>query len=207
MKNKYLILICALVLLAGFALLIRYGSKESKKLLETEYKIVNDYDYSLKPLEKSLEYFGQVERYNDGRPNPMILKLIQQFSPKSSVDLAWCSALMIDACRNTGYEHSTSLVARSWLTVGKSVRDSPKVGDVIVFWRVSPSSWQGHVGFYICEDPNNSDYVISYGGNISNKATFQRFKKSTVLDIRRLEKISNGSEFAPQQDLIVGFDR
>lgn len=55
-------------------------------------------------------------------------------------------------------------LAANWMKFGKSVE--PQFGSVLVFWRGSPSSWKGHVGFYVGE--TDTHYLVR-GGNQQNK--------------------------------------
>lgn len=74
--------------------------------------------------------------------------------------------------------------ARSFLTVGSPVaQEDVKAGDIVVFWRGSPSGWQGHVGFvsgFMEKD------VKVLGGNQSNAVNISRYSKATVLGYRRV---------------------
>ena len=83
--------------------------------------------------------------------------------------------------------NSKKLTARSWLSVGEST-NTPKVGDVVVFWRESPKSWKGHVGFFIKETKN---YVYVLGGNQRNMVCIKAYAKSRVLDYKKLRKINS----------------
>jgi len=71
------------------------------------------------------------------------------------------------------------LGARQWLEFGKKVE--PAYGAILVFWRGSPSGWQGHVGFYVGEDDNNY-YVL--GGNQSDTVNVSKIAKSRLLGAR-----------------------
>lgn len=99
-------------------------------------------------------------------------------------ETAWCSAYANWVAKTAGYESSGKLTARSWLSVGEST-SNPELGDVVVFWRESPKSWKGHVGFYIKETKR---YVYVLGGNQSNKVCIKAYPKSRVLDYKKLRK-------------------
>ena len=73
-------------------------------------------------------------------------------------------------------------LAANWVKFGEPVK--PQYGAVLSFWRGSPSSWKGHVAFYIGEDDQNY-YVL--GGNQSNKVS------KTFIAKNRLRK--NGSRW------------
>lgn len=57
-------------------------------------------------------------------------------------------------------------LAANWMKFGYEVK--PQLGSILVFWRGSPSSWKGHVGFYVGE--TNSHFLVM-GGNQSNAVT------------------------------------
>ena len=97
-------------------------------------------------------------------------------------ETAWCSAYANWVAKTAGYEFSGQLTARSWLTVGVST-STPEIGDVVVFWRESPKSWKGHVGFFIKETKR---YVYVLGGNQSNKVCIKAYPKNRVLDYKKL---------------------
>lgn len=71
------------------------------------------------------------------------------------------------------------LGARNWLKFGKKV--GPQFGSVLVFWRGSPQSWKGHVGFYWAEDDL---YYHVLGGNQSNAVNVSKYPKARFLGAR-----------------------
>lgn len=66
-------------------------------------------------------------------------------------------------------------LALNWTKFGKAVK--PQKGAILVFWRGSPSSWQGHVGFYVGEDRTHYHVL---GGNQSNAVTVSRIAKNRL---------------------------
>ena len=99
---------------------------------------------------------------------------------------SWCAAFLNWVAITCGYESTSTLLARDWLKVGKSTTE-PKVGDVVVLWRISKDSLYGHVGFYIGESTDGYVYVL--GGNQSNMVNISLYPKYRVLGYRRLNKI------------------
>ncbi|WP_274385061.1 TIGR02594 family protein [Oricola indica] len=65
--------------------------------------------------------------------------------------------------------------AINWLKFGREVKPQP--GAILVFWRGSPSGWQGHVGFCVGEDDTHFHVL---GGNQSNAVTISRIAKSRL---------------------------
>ena len=102
-------------------------------------------------------------------------------------ETAWCSAFANWVAKKAGCLYSKKLNARSWLSVGMATKD-PKPGDVVVLWRDKPSSWKGHVGFFVKE---SNRYVYLIGGNQSNSVCIRAYPKSRVLGYRRLEKMGS----------------
>lgn len=74
-------------------------------------------------------------------------------------------------------------VARSYLKVGKPV-DKPKMGDLVVFWRVDPKDWRGHVGLFIRTDGSG---VYCLGGNQSGRVQVTKYSELKILGYRRIE--------------------
>ena len=73
------------------------------------------------------------------------------------------------------------LGARNWLKFGE--RCEPAAGALVIFWRVSPNSWKGHVGFVVRVYSNGD--VACLGGNQSNAVNIRRFPKSRILGFRK----------------------
>jgi uncharacterized protein (TIGR02594 family) len=95
-------------------------------------------------------------------------------------ETAWCAAFVGAMLQRSGISGSKSLAARSYLQWGKKL-SKPKPGCVVVFWRNSPRSWQGHVGFYVKEDDK---YIYTLGGNQRNAVNISKYPKSKLLGYR-----------------------
>ena len=54
----------------------------------------------------------------------------------------------------------------------------PALGAVVVFWRISPNSGKGHVGFYVGED-GEAYYVL--GGNQGDAVSVVRISRDRLL--------------------------
>jgi uncharacterized protein (TIGR02594 family) len=100
-------------------------------------------------------------------------------------DTAWCAAFVGWVLKNAHIDGTNKLNARSFLDLGKDVPlRKAQEGDLVVFWRGSKTSAQGHVGFYIGEDGNNI-YVL--GGNQGNKVCIDKYPLERLLSVRRLD--------------------
>lgn len=104
-------------------------------------------------------------------------------------ETAWCSAFVNAMAREAGYEQSGKLNARSWLDVGVEVPIAKaKPGDVVIFWRVSKDSWEGHVAFLVSYNAA-SGTVRVLGGNQSNEVNVATYSTSMLLGVRRLRTL------------------
>lgn len=122
------------------------------------------------------------------KDNPEVLKYFKNlgFDASSLKDeTAWCSAFVNWVARESGLEYSKKLNARSWMEVGAPLDEGsePQLGDIVVFWRVSKTSWKGHVGFYVNHDEHNI-YVL--GGNQGNMVCIKPYRKDRLLTYRVL---------------------
>lgn len=70
-------------------------------------------------------------------------------------------------------------LARNWLKFGRPVPPAP--GAVLVFWRASRTSIEGHVAFYVRE---NKDQFLILGGNQLNQVSETWIAKDRLLGAR-----------------------
>lgn len=96
----------------------------------------------------------------------------------------WCAAFVGAMLERSGVPSTKKLNARSYLEWGQAVKlEDLKEGDIVVFWRGSKSSWEGHVAFFVGFDPAGDLLVL--GGNQSNMVNVQKYSKSRFLSGRR----------------------
>ena len=110
--------------------------------------------------------------------------------PSYNRGVNWCGIFMGYCAKKNNLPYPDKyMTARSWLTVGEPV-DKPNIGDVVVFWRESETSWKGHVGLFIgeYEKPDNINIL---GGNQSSRrsVTITKFPTYRVLGYRRLQHV------------------
>jgi len=119
--------------------------------------------------------------------NPQILSFFKElgYDVKDDSTTAWCSAALSYFAKKNGYEYNKQLNARGWLKMSTIVL-KPTVGDVVVFWRNDPKSWEGHVGLFVSMDEKN---VYTLGGNQGNAITIAPYPRERVLVFRELKKI------------------
>lgn len=133
--------------------------------------------------EVALSLIGLQEDPRTGYSNPDVLALAD--APNidyDSDDIAWCG-LFVAHCVAYALANeplpTNPLGARNWIKFG--IACSPQLGSVLVFWRVAPDDWRGHVGFYAGEDKN---YYHVLGGNQSNSVSIARIPKYRLLGAR-----------------------
>lgn len=115
--------------------------------------------------------------------NPVIMNWAKDLNVGyASDEVAWCG-LFVGHCIGSQLSDeplpANILGARKWKAFGRKVK--PQFGSVLVFWRTSPSSWKGHVGFYWAEDATHYHVL---GGNQSNQVNVKRIPKSRLLEAR-----------------------
>jgi uncharacterized protein (TIGR02594 family) len=119
--------------------------------------------------------------------NPAIVDMFKEigFDYVKDDETSWCSASLNFICKKLGYERSGALDAKSWLKLPIKVLQ-PTIGDIVVLWRESPTSWKGHVGLFISWDLNN---VWILGGNQSDMVSIQAYPRDRILGFRQTKKI------------------
>lgn len=97
----------------------------------------------------------------------------------------WCAAFANWCCKKAMVEDTGKLNARSFLDIGQAIdlKDAEH-GDVVILWRGSKTSAQGHVAFYVDQDASK---VCLIGGNQDNSVCLGMYDKSRVLGVRRLQ--------------------
>lgn len=75
----------------------------------------------------------------------------------------WCAIFVNAALEANGIHGTRSPASQSFRTDPNFIRlAGPALGAITVFWRTSPGSGLGHVGFYDSETPG---YINTLGGN------------------------------------------
>jgi len=95
----------------------------------------------------------------------------------------WCASFVGAVLAQVGLPHTGKLNARSYLTWGDAVDlEDAEPGDIVVFWRGSPSAATGHVGFYAGRADNGG--IIVLGGNQGNKVSKATYPADRLLAVR-----------------------
>lgn len=142
--------------------------------------------YNAAILEVAGSQLGQAE-IPGARHNPVILKMFAESGHDWVQDdeTPWCAAYVNAVLGSLGLPHTGKLNARSYETYGTEVSVQNAIpGDIVVFWRGSPNSWQGHVAFLVKFD---GDKVIVRGGNQGDKVSDAAYPTSRIVAIRRAD--------------------
>jgi len=119
--------------------------------------------------------------------NPTIVNYAKEagFAWVDDDETPWCSIFVNWVAKNAGLKQSGKANARSWLLEGLNVDAAPEPGDVVIFWRGSPDSWTGHVGFFFGFSIDG-ERVYCLGGNQGNQVSVSAYSIDNVLGFRRL---------------------
>ena len=136
----------------------------------------------------ALAWFIEAQRLlgvkeNKAGDNPVILDWADDLGiPYKHDDIPWCGLYVAHCLGSTLTREplpNNPLGARNWMRFGAPT--SPKAGAIMVFWRISPSGFKGHVGFYAGED-GGAFHIL--GGNQSDKVSVARIAKNRLLGAR-----------------------
>lgn len=124
--------------------------------------------------------------------NPLVLAMLRLDNDWPLDDeVPWCSAFLNFLCWLLRLPRSKSLLARSWLDVGRaiSLSQATKAFDIVVFARggttLDPNDRKsaGHVGIFAGWTGNQ---VTVLGGNQGDQVCIRSFPTSQVISVRRL---------------------
>lgn len=139
-------------------------------------------------LEAAGAYLGLAE-WPGAKQNPRILEMFATVghSNVETDETAWCAAFVGAVLASLGLPHTGKLNARSYATYGQAVpTEAARPGDIVVLWRGSPTSWQGHVGIFVRFDDGK---VVLRGGNQGNAVTDQAYPMDRIVAIRRADGV------------------
>ena len=137
----------------------------------------------MRPLDIALNQYA-LKEIKGKEDNPLIIEMFNAlgFDGKELKDeTSWCAAFANWCLKVGGYQYTGKLNARSFLDLPGET-DKPELGDIVIFWRESPDSWKGHVGFYIKE---RDGWIHTLGGNQSNQVKVSAYAKGRLLGYRR----------------------
>jgi uncharacterized protein (TIGR02594 family) len=116
--------------------------------------------------------------------NPEIMRYWSacDYDPPEGDETAWCSAAANNWMQKAGQPGTRQPNARSWERWGAELK-TPKLGCIVVFWRGSPTSWQGHVALYIGPG-DKPGHIKVLGGNQGNSVSIAEYPASQVIGYR-----------------------
>jgi uncharacterized protein (TIGR02594 family) len=127
--------------------------------------------------------------------NPELLAMLRLDAAWPDGDhVPWCSAFVNYIAWLAGLPRSRSLLARSWLGVGRPIglQEARPGWDVVVLRLVGRGQAgpelreaPGHVGFYAGHTPAR---IALLGGNQQNTVSVMRFPLARLLGLRRLHE-------------------
>jgi uncharacterized protein (TIGR02594 family) len=115
--------------------------------------------------------------------NPRVLEYFRSTrAPKIPQDdeTDWSSAFVHWVLGQAGIAGTRSLSDRSWLTWGKPSELKP--GCIAVFWRVAPTSEEGHSGFFVGQREDGN--LVILGGNQQDEVRLSSLPRSHFLGCR-----------------------
>jgi uncharacterized protein (TIGR02594 family) len=122
-----------------------------------------------------------VRRFPVGETNPRIVEYNNQTNLVGYDDkISWCSSFINWCLASAGVRGTGSALARSWLDWGVAL-ESPIFGCIAVLTRDDPTSWRGHVGFYLRHD---ADFIYLFGGNQLEEVRELAYPVASVLGFR-----------------------
>lgn len=133
------------------------------------------------PMEIALKEYGN-EAYPGQETNAEVLKYFTE-TGKSFIhddETPWCAAFLNWVMQKSNVITKNQLNARSFLEMGTKT-NTPSIGDVVVFWRIKPDSWEGHCGLYIRE---SKKLIWVLGGNQDSSVKIKPFPKEQLLGYR-----------------------
>jgi uncharacterized protein (TIGR02594 family) len=141
----------------------------------------------LKPLELARSHLGEKE-IEGSKHNEFILQCFKDVDREDvkNDETAWCAAFLGAMLKAAGCAYMPDVLeARKYLNYGHEL-DEPEVGCIVIFWRVSPTGWQGHVAFVESFTATTLTIIGGNQGNAVSRITVVRTGKgSQVLGYRR----------------------
>lgn len=127
---------------------------------------------------------------------PEILRFFKEIGHKwvKTDETAWCAAFVNYCLKKAAFPYTGKLNARSFIELGEAISVPKPLGssnefvDLVVFWRESPASWKGHIGFFIKE---RGRLIYTIGGNQSNMVKISAYDRERLLQYRRIYKLTS----------------
>lgn len=128
----------------------------------------------------ALEELGIAERTKGSNPRIVEYRDIGQTTDDEETDdgsRPWCSDFVCAGLESVGIRSTRSGMARSFERSPHFVRlPGPALGCIVTFWRKSPTSGLGHVGFYAGE---TATHISVLGGNQGDRVSIAAFRRAS----------------------------
>jgi len=118
---------------------------------------------------------GQTEHLPGGNPRIQEYRAVVGAAPGEN----WCSAFAAWCLKQAGYSGPWTAAARSFLHVGDPLSEF-RPGCIVVYWRVSPDDWRGHVHFGL----KNGLMISGVGGNQNGAVSIKKYESDRALAFR-----------------------
>lgn len=140
--------------------------------------------FEIPMIKEAVKYYG-LKEIPGVQHNDQILKFFKETgNGKIRTDEdAWCSVFVSFCAKQNGFVFTKKATAKSWMEVGKEVKN-PLPGDVVIFWRDDKNSWKGHAAIYIGQDANGD--IICIGGNQDDEVNIGYYSGDHVVGYRRI---------------------
>lgn len=126
-------------------------------------------------------YIGQRE-IRGPKHNSWIIRIWETLKlPFRDDETPWCAGYVGFCLETAGIPSTRSAAARSYQKWGVKI-DRPIPGCVVVFWRGSPNSYSGHVGFVT--GMTRSGNLVVLGGNQGDAVSEAAFTTDRVVSYR-----------------------
>jgi len=119
--------------------------------------------------------------------NQRILQYARDLGIKDYVNdnQSWCALWVNWVLWKAGARYLKTLVARQMAHLPFHIHEDDVIaGDVVILWRESIQSWQGHVGFFVNKNESNGTIRL-IGGNQNNMVKISEYSKDRILYVRR----------------------
>ena len=143
--------------------------------------------------EVAFSHYGLKELQGPEANTPEIVNFFKEIGHAwvKTDETAWCAAFANYCLKTAGLPYTGKLNARSFLDIGEQISNPKPLGsmelaaDMVILWRESPSSWKGHIGFYVKE---RGSLIYVLGGNQSNRVQISAYDRGRLLEYRRITK-------------------
>jgi uncharacterized protein (TIGR02594 family) len=133
-------------------------------------------------IDKAMSYLGLTETHGP-KTTPKIADWLAKLKLGWRDDeTAWCGTFVGGVLNECGMAVVANPAgARNWERYGNKL-DRPAVGAIVTFWRDSPSSGKGHVGFVVGKDQHGNLMVL--GGNQGDAVCIKPFATARITSYR-----------------------